>query len=111
MKLKNLILAALLFSFFACSVQSKLNRQFKGKDKTELDNYFGQKGIIIPLSDEKQYVVYTQSKHLKSTTINKGVTTLDPMISPSVEKKQKYTFYLDKSGKVIDCKYDLEYQK
>lgn len=110
-KFKYLLLTAAIASLISCSVQSKMTKQFVGKDKTELYNYFGQRGAIIPLSADKRYVVYTQTKHLKSATINKGVTTLDPMVSPSVQKNQKYTFYLDKNDKVTECKYDLDYQK
>ena len=105
-----IIVAVVLTVMLSCSVQSKLNRQFVGKTKSELDQYFGQKGATVSLPNELQYVEYTRSKMLKSTEINKGVTTLDPMVSPSVEKKQKFIFYLNKEGKVTDCKYDLEYQ-
>ncbi len=78
--------------------------------KAELDKHFGQNGVIVPLSSDKKYVSYTQTKNLRSTPINKGVTTLDPMVSPSVEKRQKFIFYLDKEGKVSECKYDVDYQ-
>ena len=98
-----------LVILLSCSMQSKFTRQFKGKTKTELDAHFGQQGTVTSLSPEKSYVAYTQTKILRSVTVNKGVTTLDPMVSPSVEKKQKYIFYLDKDGKVTDCKYDAEY--
>jgi hypothetical protein len=60
--------------------------------KTELDEYFGQKGTIILLPPEKSYVVYTRTIILRNTPINKGVTTLDPMISPSVEKNRNLFF-------------------
>lgn len=108
--IRYLIVIIAFFTMLSCSVQSKLNKQFIGKDKTVLDKYYGQNGVIVPLSADKQVVTYTQSKTLRSTAINKGVTTLDPMISPSVQKRQKFIFYLNKEGKVIDCKYDLEYQ-
>ena len=107
------ILIVLIFSgiLFSCSVQQKMIRQFEGCDKTELDQHFGQRGSIVRLSDDKQYVSYSKSKFLRSTPISKGVTTLDPMVSPSVEKQEKYIFYLDKNGKVTDCKVETKYQK
>ncbi|HBL77292.1 MAG: hypothetical protein A2W90_22025 [Bacteroidetes bacterium GWF2_42_66] len=104
------IVYLILVASLSCSMQSKFTRQFKGMSKTELDEYFGQKGVIVPLSSDKKYVAYTQTKILRSTAINKGVTTLDPMVSPSVEKRQKFIFYLDSEDKVSECKYDAEYQ-
>ena len=105
------IIVTILLSVLSCSVQNKLNHQFIGQDKKALDEYFEQTGIVVPISAERQMVVYTYSKALPSITINKGVTTLDPMVSPSVQKTQKFTFYLDKNGKVTECKYDLSYQQ
>lgn len=102
----SILLMTLLLS---CSMQSKFTRQFKGKTKTELDAHFCQQGTVTSLSPGKSYVAYTQTKILRSVPVNKGVTTLDPMVSPSVEKKLKYIFYLDKDGKVTECKYDAEY--
>jgi len=110
-KLQYFLLIIIVFSFFSCSVQSKLSRQFKGKDKTELDNYFGEKGSIVQLPGNIQYVAYTRLTRLNGIDISKGVTTLDPMTSPPVKKIQKYLFYLDQAGKVTGCKYDIEYER
>lgn len=109
-KIRLLLQIGLFASLLSCSVQSGLNRQFIGKDKTELDNHFGQRGTIVHLGT-LQYVEYTKTEQLKSMEISKGVTTLDPMISPAVEKTQKYIFYLDPAGKVTSCKYESEYKK
>lgn len=88
-----------------------MSRKFIGSDKIQLDHYFGQRGSIVSLKNEKKYVVYTKNKFLRSSAISKGETTLDPMVTPSVEKNEKYIFYLDKNDKVIECKVETSYQR
>lgn len=112
--MKNIrLLITIIFILFvtSCSIQSRMNHKFNGKDKSSLDAYFKQKGTIVTLPGNIKYVEYSQTKQLESIEIGKGGTTLDPMNSPAVEKNQRYTFYLDANNKVTSCKYEREYKR
>lgn len=88
-----------------------MSKEFMGKDKTYLDNYYGQKGAVLTFPSGEKAIVYTKTKNLKSTPINKGVTTLDPMVSPSMQKKERFIYFIDEAGKVVRCKYEMEYNR
>ena len=58
---------------------------------------------------ENEYV-YEIVKQLKSTTINQGKLTMDPMVSPMVEKTERYYFTV-KEEKIIKVKLEEEYER
>jgi len=70
---------------------------------------FGYPKTILDQGAEKVYV-YEIIKNLKSTEIGQGKLTLDPIISPMVQKTERYYFTV-KDGKIIDVKLEEEYER
>jgi len=64
---------------------------------------------IIPGKSDSVYI-YEKQKDLRSTEINKAAITLDPMVSPEVQKTEKYIFTI-KNGMVVETKHDVEYKR
>ncbi len=101
-----LLIAVLLVS---CSQQRSLQKVFLGKTPSVLSEKFGNPKTVLDQGDEKVYV-YEIVKELKSAEINQGKLTLDPMVSPMVEKTERYYFTV-KNEKIIKVKMEEEYQR
>lgn len=103
------IFFVLLLIASSCSSQRNLQRTYVGKPQTELESMFGYPKTILDQGAEKVYV-YEIIKNLKSTEIGQGKLTLDPIISPMVQKTERYYFTV-KDGKIIDVKLEEEYER
>lgn len=105
----RLIIIVLFIIAVGCSSQRKLQKTYIGQPQNELESRFGFPKTILDEGDEKVYV-YEIIKDLKSTEINQGRLSLDPMISPMVEKTERYYFYV-KDGVIKDVKLEEEYKR
>ena len=105
----RLIFIALLFFVSGCSSHHKLHRTYVGNPQEMLERKFGYPKTILDQGDEKVYV-YEIIKDLKSTEINQGRLSLDPIISPMVQKTERYYFYV-KDSIITDVKLDEEYDR
>ncbi len=105
----RLFFIVLLLFAVGCSSQRKLQHTYIGKPQKELESKFGFPKTILDQDDEKVYV-YEIIKDLKSTEINQGRLSLDPMISPMVQKTERYYFSV-KDGKITDVKLEEEYER
>lgn len=104
------ILIILLFAFFvSCGPQRKLQKSYVGKPESVLKEKFGNPITVLDREAGKVYV-YEKIKQLRSTEINQGKLALDPMVSPMVEKTERYYFTI-KDGKISDVKLEEEYER
>lgn len=106
----NRILLILLVVFVvSCSPQRSLQKAYIGKPVSVLSEKLGYPKTILDRENEKVYV-YENIKELKSTEISQAKLTLDPMISPSVEKTERYYFTV-KDGTIVKVKLEEVYER
>jgi hypothetical protein len=99
----------LLIVTVSCSPQRALQKAYIGKPQSILTEKFGKPKTILDRGDEKVYV-YETITELKSTEISQAKLTLDPMVSPMVEKTERYYFTV-KEDKIIKVKLEEEYER
>ena len=105
----RILLFILLIITISCSTQRSLQKTYVGKSTSVLSEKFGYPKVILDHENEKVYV-YEIIKDLKSTEISQAKLTLDPMISPSVEKTERYYFTV-KNDKITKVKVEEEYNR
>jgi len=93
----------------SCSAQRSLQKAYVGKPVSILSEKLGYPKAILDRENEKVYV-YEIVKELKSTEISQAKLTLDPMISPGVDKTERYYFTV-KDEKIVKVKVEEEYQR
>jgi hypothetical protein len=99
----------ILFVAVSCSHQRALQKQYVGKPVSVLSEKYGYPKVVLDQKNEKIYV-YEIVKELKSTTINQGKLSLDPIVSPSVEKTERYYFTV-KNDIIVSAKIEEEYER
>ncbi len=109
MKFTHISFICFLFLLFSCSTQRQLQKEYVGKPESILKEKFGFPKTVLQREGEKVYV-YEEVKALKSTEIAQGKLTLDPMISPAVQKTERFYFTI-KDGKIIKAKLEEEYER
>ncbi len=107
--MKRTLSVFILVFLFSCGTQRALQKAYYGKPMSVLSEKFGYPKTVFDRGDEKVYV-YEIVKELRSTEINQGKLTLDPMISPGIEKTERYYFTV-KDGKIVDTKLEEEYNR
>lgn len=107
--MKLIYILILCISLFSCSQQRSLQKKYVGKPQSALSKEFGYPKAVLDRENEKVYV-YEIVKELKSTTINQGKLTMDPMVSPVVEKTERYYFTV-KNEKIVKVRVEEEYQR
>lgn len=107
--MNRIFILIILISMGSCSQQRSLQKKYVGKPQSVLSKEFGYPKTVFDRENEKIYV-YEIVKELKSTTINQGKLTMDPMVSPVVEKTERYYFTVKKE-KIIKVKKEEEYQR
>jgi hypothetical protein len=98
-----------LVTLISCGVQRSLQKAYLGKPLSELSEKYGKPKTILDYGGEKVYV-YEIVTELKSTEISQAKLTLDPMISPMVEKTERYYFTV-KDDKIVKVKLVEEYER
>jgi hypothetical protein len=107
--MKKIFIILLIFITVSCSQQRALKKAYVGKPISVLSEKYGYPKVVLDQKDEKVYV-YEIVKELKSSTINQGKLSLDPMVSPSVQKTERYYFTV-KNDKIVDAKIEEEYDR
>jgi hypothetical protein len=107
--MKKIFVILLIFITVSCSQQRALKNAYVGKSVSVLSEKYGYPKIVLDHKNEKIYV-YEIVKELKSSTINQGKLSLDPMVSPSVQKTERYYFTV-KNDKIVDAKIEEEYDR
>ena len=113
---KNWLVSCLVFMMLTalltgCSVESKLNRNYKGKSFIKVMDDMGAPTRIENLVGGGTLRIYETKKMLKETPINTGQFQYDTFNSPKVLKTDVIQFYVTPSGIVSEIKYSSEYSR
>jgi hypothetical protein len=110
--LTNCALLMFLIVFLTgCSVESKLNRNYKGKSFALVIDRMGAPTNVEQMIGGGTIRSYAKKKMLKETPINTGQFQYDTFNSPKVLKSEITQFYVNQDGKVTEIKYECEYSK
>ena len=101
----------IMIGLAGCSVQSKLNRNYKGKTQEELMLKMGRPTSVENLAGGRKVNIYEKSKFLKAAAINTGQFQYDRFESPKAVKTEISRFYLNKDGVIEDVKYEVKYER
>jgi hypothetical protein len=107
--INKVLLFAIAILIVSCSGQKKLTKTYYGKSVAELTEEFGNPKTIFEKENEKIYV-FEKVKKLRSTEINQAKLTLDPMITPSVTKTERFYFTVQE-GVIVKVKMEEEYER
>ena len=107
--MRRILFILLIIISFSCGTQKKLQKSYVGKSSSVLSKEYGNPKTILDNGDEKVYI-FEKVTQLKSTEISQGKLTLDPMVSPMVQKTELYYFTV-KDGKIIEVKLEEEYER
>ncbi len=115
-KLKIFLLKSALFLFIAvlwcsCSIESKLNRNFKGKSFAEVMAVMGAPTIIENLIGGGTLRTYQKKVMLREAPINTGQFQYDSFNSPKVLKTEITLFKVNQDLIVEEIKYSCEYSR
>jgi hypothetical protein len=105
------VLLSLTLLISGCSVESKLNRSYKGKSFSEVMAKMGAPTNIENLIGGGTIRSYVNKKMLRETPINTGHFQYDEFNSPKVLKSEITQFTVDPDGKVKEIKYSCEYSR
>jgi hypothetical protein len=94
-----------------CSVESKLNRNYKGKSFALVMDRMGAPTNVEQMIGGGTIRSYVKKTMLKETPINTGQFQYDTFNSPKVLKSEITQFYVNQDGKVTEIKYSCEYSK
>ncbi|WP_430973740.1 hypothetical protein [Sunxiuqinia rutila] len=110
----NRILGILFILIIAagCSMQSKLNRDFKGERIEKVTEEFSNLPLSkIPMNNGHTKYIFTREERLPETTISQGTKSLDPMSSPAVTKVEQFIFIVDENELIINTQYNSSYKR
>jgi hypothetical protein len=107
--MKKIFYFLVLLVIVSCSQQRVLRKTYVGKPVDVLSAKYGNPKVVLDHKDEKVYV-YEIVKDLKSTEISQAKLTLDPVVSPMVQKTERYYFTI-KEGKITNARIEEEYDR
>jgi hypothetical protein len=114
--LAEMLIKWVLFMFIVvfltgCSVESKLNRNYKGKSFALVMDHMGAPTNVEQRIGGGTIRSYVKKSMLKETPINTGQFQYDTFNSPKVLKSEITQFYVNQDGKVNEIKYSCEYTR
>jgi hypothetical protein len=109
--LKSTLLFVIAFLWCSCSIESKLNRNYKGKSFSEVMAVLGAPTTIENLIGGGTLRSYQKRIMLKQTPINTGQFQYDSFTSPKVLKTEITQFKVSQDMLVEEIKYSCEYSK
>jgi hypothetical protein len=107
--MKKILFLLLAMVALSCSQQRVLKKTYVGKPLEVLSEKYGNPKVVLDHKDGKVYV-YEIVKDLKSAEISQAKLTLDPMVSPMVQKTERYYFTI-KDGKIVNARLEEEYDR
>ncbi|MBN2173049.1 MAG: hypothetical protein JW731_02880 [Bacteroidales bacterium] len=105
---KKYILLFFIILITSCAGLHHL-KKYEGSDIKLVKKDLGEPTSIIPTSTGEIYI-YEKTSELKGTEINKGQTTLDPILSPAVKKSERIIFTVT-NGIIISVKKEVDYTR
>jgi hypothetical protein len=109
--INGVLILMLIILISGCSVESKLNRNYKGKSFLEVIDKMGAPTTIENRVGGGTIRTYVSKKMLKPAPINTGQFQYDRFESPKVMQTIITSFFVDPDGKVLDVKYSNEYSR
>ena len=106
-----LLFAVVTSLISGCSIESKLNRNYKGKLFTKVMADMGAPTNIENKIGGGTIRTYESKKMLKPAPINTGQFQYDKFESPKVMQTIITRFIVDTAGKVLEVKYSNEYSR
>ncbi len=107
--MKKILFLLVTLVALSCSQQRVLKKTYVGKPVDVLSAKYGNPKVVLDQKDAKVYV-YEIVKDLKSTEISQAKLTLDPVVSPMVQKTERYYFTI-KEGKIVNARIEEEYDR
>ena len=114
---RNTLVSKAVLLFFAalllvgCLIESKLNREYKGKSFLGVMAVKGAPTNIENLVGGGTLRTYQKRVMLKETPINTGQFQYDSFNAPKVLKSEITQFKVSNEGIVLEIKYSCEYSK
>lgn len=105
----RILVIIIISTLISCSAQRSLQKAYVGKPVSVLKEKMGYPKTILERENEKVYV-YEIVKELESTEIQQAKLTLDPIVSPGVEKIERYYFTVI-NDKIVKAKLEEEYKR
>lgn len=109
LSMKRIFILLIIFIIVSCGTQRRLQRTYVGKPQKVLLTKFGYPKTVFEQKDGT-IMVYEIVKDLNSTEIQQGKLTLDPMVSPMVQKTERYYFTV-KDSIITHVKMEEEYER
>lgn len=109
MNFRILVFLSFVFIIFSCGNQQQLQRQFKGEPLASLFETFGEPKTVLQQENGTVYI-FEKLVKLESTEISQGKLTLDEIVTPKVNKTERYYFTV-KDSIVLDTRYEEEYER
>lgn len=109
MNFRILVFLSFVFIIFSCGNQQQLQRQFKGEPLASLLETFGEPKTVLQQENGTVYI-FEKLVKLESTEISQGKLTLDEIVTPKVNKTERYYFTV-KDSIVLDTRYEEEYER
>ncbi|MCK3684344.1 hypothetical protein [Maribellus sp. YY47] len=103
------LLLLILVAAMACSPQKKIQRSYVGKPITALLKEMGDPQQVFDNETGKVYI-FEKQKALKGTEISQGRLALDPIVTPKVQKTERY-YVTVKEGVIVKIKLENEYER
>jgi len=106
---KYLILLGLVVSM-SCSTQKQIQKSYNGQSINELQEELGKPKTVLDQENGSKVYIFEKETKLRSTEISQAKLTLDPMVSPSVLKTERY-YVTVKDGLITKIKFEEEYER
>jgi hypothetical protein len=105
------LMFAFLLLLTACSVESKLNRNFKGKPFSEVMGVMGAPSSVENLVGGGTIRSFVKKKMLGKAPINTGRFAYERFDSPKVNLTETTQFFVGQDGMIKEVKYSSEYSR
>lgn len=106
---KNIFIVLIFMGLISCGTQRQLKKTFTGKPVSSLEPKFGKPITIFESADDSVYI-FESTEELRSTEISQGKLTLDPIITPKVNKTERFYFTV-KNGLIIKTRFEEIYER
>jgi len=103
------LLLLFLVVVLACSPQNRIQRSYVGKPIISLQEELGKPQNVFENEDGKVYI-FEKQKDLKGTEISQGRLALDPIVTPKVQKTERY-YVTVKDSVIVKIKLENEYER
>jgi hypothetical protein len=102
-------LLVLLVIAVACGTQKQLGKSFNGKPVSAAEEQFGPPVSVIDRQADSLYI-FERKEKLSSTEISQGRMSLDPMVTPGVQKTERFYFSV-RNGRIVESRFEEEYER